>query len=213
MKTLGQIFRERRLGQNRTLEQASTDTRIRAIYLQYLEDGNYTNFPVSLQIKGFISIYARYLGMEAEEAWAFYRREQPQKEEKTLLRFKIPSLKTTGLRITSQMIITLSIILMIGGAVSYVTWQYINFAGAPKIELFSPRDGLVTTNGSIKVEGVVSEDSRVTLNNTSIRTSNEGYFAQDIPLSEGINVLTFVAVNTSGKSTTLKRVVRFDEAD
>lgn len=211
MKTLGQIFKERRQSLSRTINQAANETRIRSIYLQYLEDGNYTNFPVPVQIKGFISIYARYLGMEPEEALAFYRREQPQKEEKTLLRFKMPTLKQTGLRITSQMIVTLTIVILIGAAVSYVLWQYINFAGAPKLELYSPRDGLVTTSGNIRVEGVVSEDSRITLNNTSIRTSNGGYFAQDIPLSEGINVLTFVAVNTSGKSTTIKRVVRYDD--
>ncbi len=34
--------------------------------------------------------------------------------------------------------------------------------------------------------------------------------AASIQLSDGVNVLTFVAVNEVGKSTTIKRVVRFD---
>lgn len=212
MKTLGQLLRDRRLSLDVALDAAADSTRIRKVFLEKLEQGDYAAFPTPTHVKGFIKIYARFLGIDEQEALAFYRREfdEQSKVQQYKENFTLPSMKEPAFRVTPQIIVGVVTFVLISLSMIYVFYQYARFAGAPTLELYSPKDGLVTSENTVVVEGRVSEDSRLMLNNTALRITDDGYFNQSIPLSKGINVMTFVAVGESGKSTTVKRVVRFD---
>lgn len=65
-KTIGQQLRQIRQGRELTLEQVSKATRIRVHYLQAMEAGNFDALPSPIQARGFLRLYADYLGMDPE---------------------------------------------------------------------------------------------------------------------------------------------------
>ncbi len=64
--TLGSELRAARESRDLTLEQAEKQTRIRAHYLEALEQGNFSALPSAVQGRGFLRNYARFLGLDAE---------------------------------------------------------------------------------------------------------------------------------------------------
>jgi len=59
----GSELKKLRLERNISLEQVASDTRIRLSILQDLEDDAYSELSSSTQTKGFLRLYAQYLGI------------------------------------------------------------------------------------------------------------------------------------------------------
>jgi cytoskeleton protein RodZ len=76
METLGVWLRQTREANEETLREAEAATRIRFRFLKMLEDGEFDALPGGeVQARGFLRIYARYLGLSSEEVVARYDRE------------------------------------------------------------------------------------------------------------------------------------------
>ncbi len=211
MKTLGQILREQREKKNITFEQAEEATKIRKSYLRDLEDGNYANLPASTYIKGFLKIYAEFLGLAEKDVLAFFRREFDEtKDGKITPKSSLKPVRDPWIRFSPQVFFTVVFVSAVAILFAYIWVQYQSFAGAPQLEIFSPKDGIVVQKPDIDIEGKTSANSTLTLNGQNIALSGDGYFKTSVQMSEGVNVLTFVAVNEVGKTTTEKRNVRFD---
>ncbi len=76
METLGVWLRQTREAKGATLKEAEAGTRIRARFLELLEAGDYAAFPGGeVQIRGFLRIYARYLGLSPDQVLARYAAE------------------------------------------------------------------------------------------------------------------------------------------
>jgi len=76
MDTLGIWLRQAREGQGSTLAEAAAGTRIRPRFLEALEAGDFAAFPGGdVQLRGFLRIYARYLGLPPDEVVARYNAE------------------------------------------------------------------------------------------------------------------------------------------
>jgi cytoskeleton protein RodZ len=73
METLGVWLRQTREAQGSSLEEVEAETRIRPRFLEALEQGNYGVFPGgTVQIRGFLRIYARHLGLSPDQVLARY---------------------------------------------------------------------------------------------------------------------------------------------
>ncbi|OIN98600.1 hypothetical protein AUJ66_00745 [Candidatus Desantisbacteria bacterium CG1_02_38_46] len=57
-----------------TLATASEDTRISTKFLESLEKDDYKVFPAEVYLKGFLRIYARYLGLAPKEILEEYEK-------------------------------------------------------------------------------------------------------------------------------------------
>lgn len=64
LRELGQVAAERRESIGMTLETVYDRTKIRLEYLRGIEDGDYTNFPEVVYIKGFVRTYLKIIGAE-----------------------------------------------------------------------------------------------------------------------------------------------------
>ncbi|MBQ7559325.1 MAG: helix-turn-helix domain-containing protein [Synergistaceae bacterium] len=64
LKELGRVVTERRENAGITLETVFDRTRIRPEYLRGIEEGDYTDFPEPVYIKGFIRTYLKVIGAE-----------------------------------------------------------------------------------------------------------------------------------------------------
>jgi cytoskeleton protein RodZ len=73
MDTLGLWLHQAREAQGSTLEETEAATRIRVRFLEALEAGDFAAFPGGdVQVRGFLRIYARYLGLPPHEVLARY---------------------------------------------------------------------------------------------------------------------------------------------
>src|SRR5512141_950015 len=64
--SVGEQLKEERTTRGLTLEQAAQATKIRKHYLEALERDDRSTLPSVVQGKGFLRLYAGYLGLDAE---------------------------------------------------------------------------------------------------------------------------------------------------
>ena len=73
METLGIWLRQAREAREASLQEAESATHIRGRFLEMLEAGDFAAFPGGdVQVRGFLRIYARYLGLSPDEVLARY---------------------------------------------------------------------------------------------------------------------------------------------
>lgn len=73
METLGIWLRQAREASEASLQEAEVATHIRVRFLEILEAGDFAAFPGGdVQVRGFLRIYARYLGLSPDEVLARY---------------------------------------------------------------------------------------------------------------------------------------------
>lgn len=65
--TVGEQLQEARLARGQTLEQAAQTTRIRRHFLEALERNDPASLPSPVQARGFLRLYAGFLGLNAEK--------------------------------------------------------------------------------------------------------------------------------------------------
>src|SRR5258706_1076195 len=94
-EALGNELREARLGRDLSLDQVEEQIRIRAKFLEALEQGNYAALPTDVQARGFLRNYARFLGFDGDLMVSRYdaalqggrrrqRRPEPKREDPTI---------------------------------------------------------------------------------------------------------------------------------
>ena len=66
MASLGEQLRAARTAMNKSLEEISNDTNIGKQYLAALEEDKYDVFPAPIYIRGFLNVYARYVGLDPD---------------------------------------------------------------------------------------------------------------------------------------------------
>jgi cytoskeleton protein RodZ len=93
---LGERFRAAREARGLSLSDVSDQIRIRTVYLAAIEDENWNTIGAPVYIRGFIRTYARFLGIEPEEAVAAFNRVQPAPPPATNLPADEPPARGAG---------------------------------------------------------------------------------------------------------------------
>jgi cytoskeleton protein RodZ len=71
-ETLGNLLKRTRTKQKKSLEDANEATRIHLVSLQALENDDFDALPAEVFVRGFIKIYAGYLGLDPEDTIRHY---------------------------------------------------------------------------------------------------------------------------------------------
>lgn len=74
---LGERFRAAREARGLSLSDVAEQIRIRSLYLAAIEDENWSTIGAPVYIRGFLRTYARFLGIDPEEAVAAFNRVHP----------------------------------------------------------------------------------------------------------------------------------------
>ncbi len=80
MKNISEILKKTRIQSGITIEQVETATKIKKSYIEFLEQGEFEKLPSISATKGFIKIYAKYLGLNSDDALVIFRRENKLEE-------------------------------------------------------------------------------------------------------------------------------------
>jgi cytoskeleton protein RodZ len=81
MLTIGQRLKKEREARYLTIEKASEETRIRAVFLRALEADDYSVLPSAAQGRGFLRNYSAYLEINIDEVIAEMQRNAPPPQE------------------------------------------------------------------------------------------------------------------------------------
>ncbi len=92
MDELGQILRQARENKGLSVEEVHEETRINPMYLEALEDGDYSILPTTTHTRGFLRNYARFLGLDPEPLLERYSQGQSYRIQKQTLR--LPDIET-----------------------------------------------------------------------------------------------------------------------
>src|SRR4051794_13719715 len=85
-ETLGEKLRQAREEKGYTISEVSENTRISPLYLESIENNDYSILPGGIFNKGFVKSYAKFVGINEQEALLEYSRlisatEEPDHEE------------------------------------------------------------------------------------------------------------------------------------
>lgn len=215
MKTVSQILTSERKRKKWTLEEVYKFTKIHPIYIKALENGDYSVFNGKVHAKGFLKIYASFLELDTQELLAFWRREYEGEYERTLRGKKLTHLKSEIIPSISKMALSYRSIYMLAAALlvlgffAYIFYQYSKYSGEPLLIVDSPKDGTVLSTNFVDVSGSTEIESEMYLNNQTIPLDESGKFETVIPLTEGVNIITFSVKNRLGSITTKKISVTY----
>jgi cytoskeleton protein RodZ len=124
MAALGEEFRSAREARGLTLSDVAEQIHIRSVYLNAIENEDWTAIGAPVYVRGFIRTYARFLALDAEDAVAMFNRYAPV--ERAVATVTMASGEDRGGSGPSLWVMIGSLVaVLLVGFVGYEYWQYI----------------------------------------------------------------------------------------
>ena len=195
MLTVGKILKQERLAQNLTLKQVHEKTKVREQYLKAIENSDWSQFTSRVYIAGVIKSYASCIGIDPENALAYFRRDY-EKKERTIFKKRLPSLQLLPE--------TKKLLFLILGAVfvlfvMYFGYQLSQFFAPPAIAIVAPKERVFRNVTKVSILGKTARESTVRIYNEELFPDRNGLFHYDFPLRKGSNTLTINVTGPNGK--------------
>jgi cytoskeletal protein RodZ len=199
-KRLGEILKQKRLEKKLRFEDVEKVTKIRAKFLQALEEGNYTTVSQSYS-RGFLKNYADFLGLDASLMLALFRRET-EKQSHVVLPKHLSGNSLFRLTPTRGFIIGVCIVLSL--IAFFIYQQYKGYLGVPNVTIESPKEN-ATVSQDVTIVGQTDSDATLFVNTDTVALDQDGKFSKKLKLFRGEATITITAKNRRGKETTVVR--------
>ncbi|MEA2719076.1 MAG: hypothetical protein QOJ39_940 [Candidatus Eremiobacteraeota bacterium] len=129
MAALGEEFRSAREARGLTLSDVAEQIHIRSVYLNAIENEEWPAIGAPVYVRGFIRTYARFLGLEAEDAVARFNQAIPaERPSVTSIGGMADERDRSGL--SAWAILGTLVAVLLVGFVGYEWWQYAHGGGA-----------------------------------------------------------------------------------
>ena len=201
-RTLGQTLRAAREAKKWDVARAERETRIRARYLNALEEGDYADLPSQVYTQGFVRNYANYLGLDPEACLDLYHREAtPSVPARPAVAPPKPIVvEKRDALITRGRLATAALVILVVAFIAYLAFQFLTFAGTPGLTLTDPAtDVPAYSETSYLLRGTTVPNASITVDglreNPSTTASDTGAFTLLVQLVPGSNVVTVVATD------------------
>jgi cytoskeletal protein RodZ len=125
MPTMGEVLRDARLQLDLSIQQAADDTKVRKKYLVALEEDDYPELPAPIYARGFLHIYAEYLGIDPTYASKLYQ--PPQIAATSSAIRPAASGFRPGAPFSAQAALMVLLTVVVVGAIFYLYSQYLSF--------------------------------------------------------------------------------------
>lgn len=200
----GEKLKEKRLEKGLSLEDVSKNTKIKADFLEFIENSRYEKLPSVSYAQGFVRNYARFLGLNEKEIMAIFRREfEGEKLYRVLPKvferqdeFPISKFKIRR----SALFIILSFLIFL----SYILFQYRYAVINPPLIVSSPKNLSKSSSSQITVYGKTDSNATVWVNSDAVSVDESGNFQKTINVFPGKTIITVKAVNKFSKETIKK---------
>lgn len=203
MLTVGNLLKKAREHSGKHIDEIAQTIKIKPDYLLKIEQNDFSEFNSSTFVKGFIRSYASYLGLDAENIVALFRRQigeedVPLKARKTLI-------KQQSILISPSTLMSIAIVLFFVGLFGFLLSQFYKLQQSPTLTIVQPTESIFTADTSTyEIKGLTEENTLVSVNGAQINLREDSTFTLPVELKEGDNSFTFEAwkKNIEGKHAT-----------
>lgn len=213
LKPLGEILKNARKKKELTIDQAEEETKVRARYLEALEQGRFEDLPESVYAIGFLAKYAEFLELDKESLIAQFNQERGRTPEKSRLMVE-RRIKEPLFQITPRFLVIVGIVVVLLGILGYISYSVHNLTAPPNLEIASPSSDQIITADTVEIVGKTDEGTTITINNQPVYIDNRGNFQQEVKLTPGLNSFEIHAINGLKKENIkiVKVLAEFSEA-
>ena len=126
MAALGEEFRSAREARGLTLSEVAEQIHIRSVYLNAIENEEWTAIGAPVYVRGFIRTYARFLGLDAEDAVARFNQAAPADRQTTTIGTIVDDRERSGPSLWAILgtIVAAALVL-------FVAWEYWQYTHGP----------------------------------------------------------------------------------
>lgn len=129
---MGQLLRQTRESYGSDIPRVASALRIRASYLEAIENGRYDQLPGAVYAMGFVRAYAAHLGLDGDEAVRRFKLEAEGYDAQRDLAFPVPLSERS---IPGWSMLLAALLLAVCG---YGLWYYLSSTARPRPERVSP---------------------------------------------------------------------------
>jgi cytoskeletal protein RodZ len=123
MPALGEEFRSAREARGITLSDVAEQIHIRSVYLNAIENEDWKAIGAAVYVRGFIRTYARFLGLDAEDAVARFNLTAPPERSTAITTVTLDDDERSGPSL--WVILGTLVALALVAFVAYEYWQYV----------------------------------------------------------------------------------------
>ncbi len=209
--TIGEELKKIRQQQNFSLRQIADKTKLSLELLHLLEKDNLDikKHPIIYQ-KNYIRKYCHSLKINPKP---FLEKINEQKKFINPQSINQPTIKKTyflNLPALGKILLSLVILVIFS---SYLGWQIKKTLEPPKLNLFTPNDGLTTNQKTVLISGQTNKEVKISINGQEITNQENGRFIKELNLNPGINTITITAINKHQRQTTITRHIIYKDLE
>lgn len=210
--TLGSQFKKAREGMGLSLDVISKTLKIPVKSLKALEEENYNLLPPIVYARGFVKLYAEYLGFDPVRSVEIFSQNYPGKDSDPNTP---PKLTPKTLRPLNRLSISFdSRFLAIAGGVFFLMLAAVyffveirGFTKPPELEITAPEKNIEILGNSLKVTGKTDPTVEIRINGEKTFVKSDGTFEETLGVGMGINKINVVATSVGGRESTVTREV------
>jgi cytoskeletal protein RodZ len=199
-KSLGEILKATRNKKGLTLDQVEEETKVRAKYLEALENEHFENLPGDVYALGFLTKYLDFLELDKNELLTQFKMERGKS-------FRAGKFMPTTrnyepkFSITPRFLVIIIVILVILGIIGYIGYSVRSFMLPPNLQISSPSTSQIITESKVNIIGKTDLGATLMINNQLVLLDGNGNFSQEVKLNPGLNTFEVIATNRLKKQT------------
>lgn len=208
MIRIGQQFAQVRQEQGLTLDEVARATKIREEFLRAIERGDFKSLPGSSYAYGFVSNYAKFLGLPVEKSLALFRREYDETKNVEVLPrgFTNPKEYSVSRFKVGRSAIAIFLVCLV--VLAFVIFQYRSAIFNPALKVDSPKANSTVNSLNIQVTGRTDPQATLTIDGSQVSLDENGNFTKQITVFPGSVILDIKSENKFGKVSEIKRPVK-----
>lgn len=201
--TLGEKLQQAREARGATIAEVAEQTRIAPLYLEAIENNDYRTLPGGIFNKGFVKSYAKYVGVDEQEALQDYtslisQQEGTVNEEPKTYKPEV----LTDDRTNSSSIMTIVFAVVILGL---MTWGILKL-----VEYLQSEQNPLTANNSNSANNSAQSNANT---NTSQTIPSTDEISVELKVSEDVWINVIADTNTSNPTLTSAKPTTFKAKD
>jgi cytoskeletal protein RodZ len=201
LETIGKLLQTLRQEKNLTLDEISRQTKIAKHLLVALENDDYKKLPASTFTKGFITSFARVVGLSSDKALAIFRRDFMVSQSGKILPKGLSKPLDKPTVVTSRIFLIGAVVVLLCIFSVYLFVQLKSYNAPPSLEVSRPKLNSIVKGPIISVKGFVSSETTVYVNGNLAQVFPTGEFQASVQLPTGEQKIEVRAVDHQNKSS------------
>lgn len=200
MRKVSDIIRQAREEKGIALSEVERATKIKKIYLQEIENGDFEKLPSESYALGFVKNYAKFLELPQNTIVPLFRREYDAKRHVSI----IPEFRKKQHTYSKKTIFSgrgLIIIVVAAIIVGYIFFQYSSLIFAPTVDVETPKNGTTISGNVVEVKGKTDPYATLTINGDEVYVALDGTFKKSVYQFSGDNKIKIIVKNRFGKQS------------